>query len=223
MEPDALKAAWQALDRRLALHDRIELEHLRERRLDRVRGTLRPLAWGQLAQIAFGLGFVLLASLLWMRAGTPPRGLPMGTLLAGIVVHAYGVAAIALAGETLRRLRGIDYAAPVLDIQKQLAALRRSHVLSGMVAGLPWWFLWVPILVVLAGLGGVDLWARAPGVVWIGLAVGAAGLLGTRAVHRWSRHPHRADIGKALDDAVTGARLRKAQAALAEIRRFEQE
>jgi hypothetical protein len=92
-----------------------------------------------------------------------------------------------------------------------------------MVAGLPWWFLWVPILMVLAALVGVDLAARAPGLVWGGMAVGAAGLLGTWCLHRWSRRPGQARLAGAVDDAVTGRSLRRAQAQLDELRRFEQE
>ena len=50
MEPDELKAAWQALDHRLAQQDRIQTTLLRERRLDQARSSLRPLLEGAKAE-----------------------------------------------------------------------------------------------------------------------------------------------------------------------------
>jgi hypothetical protein len=223
MEPDDLKTAWQALNRRLERQDAINLQLLREKKLDRTRSTLRPLLWGQVAQILFGIPFILLAALLWMRAHALPDGLPLAALLAGIAVQVYGIATIAFAGETIRRIRAVDYSAPVVEIQKQIASLRRTYIISGMVGGLPWWFLWVPILAVLAGLGGVDLHAKAPGLVWGGLAIGALGLLATRWFHRWSRDPKRPALAQRVEDSVAGTSLRKARAQLDELRRFEAE
>ena len=223
MEPEDLKTAWQAINRRLERQDAINLQLLREKKLDRTRSTLRPLLWGQVVQILFGIPFILLAGLLWMRAHALPEGLPLAALVAGIFVQVYGIATVALAGETLRRIREIDYAAPVVEIQKQLAALRRTYLISGMVSGLPWWFLWVPILVVLSGLGGGDLFAKAPGLVWIGLGVGGLGLLATAWFHRWSRSPKRPALARRIDDTIAGTSLRKARAQLEELRRFEAE
>ncbi|MBN8483022.1 MAG: serine/threonine protein kinase [Xanthomonadales bacterium] len=223
MENDDLKAAWQSLNRRLERQDTINLQLLREKKLDRTRSTLRPLWWGQVLQAVFGVPFILLAALLWMRVHALPDGLPLGALVAGIVVQLYGIATVALAGETIRRIGAIDYAAPVVEIQKQLAALRRTYIVSGMVGGLPWWFLWVPILLVLAGLGGVDLYAKVPEMVWIGLGVGAAGLLATAWFHRWSRDPRRPRLAAAMDAAVSGNSLRKARAQLDELERFERD
>lgn len=221
MENDDLKAAWQTLNRRLERQDAINLGLLREKKLDRTRSSLRPLFWGQVVQALFGVPFILFAALLWMRAHALPEGLPLTALIAGIIVQVYGIGTVAFAGETIRRIREIDYAAPVVAIQKQLAALRRTYIISGMVAGLPWWFLWVPLLAVLAGLGGVDLHAKAPGVIWIGLGVGAAGLLATAWFHRWSRDPARPRLASAMEDAVTGASLRRARAQIEELERFE--
>jgi hypothetical protein len=66
MELDNLKSAWQSLDSRLQLDNTLKLHELRERKLDRTRGSLRPLFWGQIVQMLFGVLFILLASLLWM-------------------------------------------------------------------------------------------------------------------------------------------------------------
>jgi hypothetical protein len=223
MEPDELKLAWQTLSRRLERHDALQTYVLLEQRKQKALASLRPLFWGQVVQTLFGIPFILLAALLWIRGGQSADGLPWTTIAAGIVVQLYGIATIAMAGQTLHRIHDIDYARPIVDIQKRLATLRRTYIVNGMLAGLPWWFLWVPLLMVLAGLDGTDLYTRAPGVVWIGLGVGAAGLLGTMAFHRWSRNPARPRLARFMDDSVTGASLRRAQAQIEEVARFEAE
>jgi hypothetical protein len=223
MESEQLKTAWQALSRQLERSDAINLHLLRESKLERARSSLRPLLWGQLLQILFGIGFVLLAAMLWMRAAASPVRLPPGTLLAGIALQVYGIATIALAGETIRQIRAIDYSAPVLGIQLQLGRLRRTYIINGMISGLPWWFLWVPVLMVLAGLGGDDLYARVPGLIWIGFGIGVVGLFGTWWFHRWLRSAGRPRLASAMDNAVTGSSLRKAQSQIEDLRRFGQE
>ena len=224
MENDELMAAWSLLGKQLERQSALQWQQLRERRLERIRGSLWPLRIGQVLQILLlGLPFMLLAALLWHRAGHSSATPPLPVLLAGIVVHAYGVAITVLAGCTLGMIGKIDYAAPVLDIQKQMEKVRRLYIVNGMVAGLPWWFLWVPIVIALSGLAGVDLYARAPGMVWMGLGIGALGLVATAAFHRWSRDPRRPRLAKALDDSIAGASLRKARLRLEELREFERD
>ena len=218
MELDDFKSAWQSLNRRLQLENTLKLNDLRELKLDRARGSLRPLFWGQIAQILFGIPFILLASLLWMS-----QPVHASSIVAGILVHAYGVILIIAAGLVLGSLRNVDYAAPVLDIQKKLLRTRMLYIRSGMVAGLPWWFLWIAILQVFAGLGDVDLLVKAPSLVWIGYGIGAVGLLGTWWFHRWARRPQRAGFGRKMDDSLSGGSLRKALAQLDELQRFERD
>ena len=223
MELDELKQAWRTLGRQLERHDAIQLRLYRDSKLDKARSSLRPLVFGQLMQLLFGLPFLLLAVALWTRAGASSLPLPWTTLAAGIFVHAYGLATVVLAGLTLGLIGTVNYSAPVVVIQKQLARLRRFYIFNGMIVGLPWWLMWVPVLMVLGGLGDVDLYARAPSMVWTGLGIGVAGLLGTWWFHRWSRQPARLRLGKRLDESCTGGSIRKAQALLEEIAEFERE
>ncbi len=221
MELNDLKQAWQTLDKGLQQQNTLALRAYRDRQADKARRGLRPLLWGQVAQMFFGVLFVLLAAALWARTGASPQPLAWTTFAAGIFVHGYGVATIVLAGCTIGLAMAIDYSAPVVGIQKQLAKLRRFYIVNGMVAGLPWWLMWVPVLMVLSGLGGVDLYARAPSVVWIGLGIGIAGLLGTWRFQSWSRQPARAPLGQRLEDGAAGGSIRKAQRVLDEIVDFE--
>ena len=219
MELDDFKSAWQTLDQRLQLNNALKLHELRERTLDRTRSSLRPLFWGQVMQILLmGLPCILLAALLWTTA--PAHA---SVIVAGVVLQAYGVLAIIGAGVVLGQLAKIDHAAAVVEIQKQLARTRTYYVRSGMLAGLPWWFLWIVILMVLNGLGDIDLLAKAPSLVWGALGIGALGLLGTWWFQHWARRPERAELGRKLDDSLTGGSLRKAIAQLQEVQRFEQD
>ncbi|HQE07730.1 serine/threonine protein kinase [Thermomonas sp.] len=218
MELDDFKSAWQILDRRLELDNRLKLHALHERSTHKARRALRPLVWGQIAQILFALPFIALAALLWMS-----HPVHLATIVAGVLVHAYGVLTITCAGVVLGQLGKVDYGKPVLDIQKQLLRARSLYIRSGMLAGLPWWFLWVPLLQVLAGLGHVDLLAKAPSLVVSGYAIGIVGLLATGWFHRWARRPERAELGRKIDDSLTGGSLRKALAQLEDLRQFERD
>jgi hypothetical protein len=80
--------------------------------------------------------------------------------------------------------------------------------------------MWVPLLMVLAGLAGVDVHAS---VIWIGMGIGITGLLGTWWFHRWSLSPKRPRLAKAMEDSVTGGSLRNAQRIAGEIAQFEKE
>jgi serine/threonine-protein kinase len=218
VELDDLKQAWQSVDRRLEQQNRLAWSQVRERRLEKARSGLRPLYWGQLLQSVLGIPIILLGVSAWARHWdvTP-------LLVAGLVVHVYGVLLIAFSGRTLWLIGQIDYAAPVVTIQKQLAELRRFYALNGMVVGLPWWLLWMPIMMALAALAGVDVYARAPAMISLGTAIGVAGLAATWWVHRWSRRPGRPRLTRVMEDSLTGASLRKAQRVLDDVMRFERE
>ncbi|MFT4248631.1 MAG: hypothetical protein QM581_11500, partial [Pseudomonas sp.] len=176
MQPDELKAAWHQLGLHIERQQALQRQWLGERRRERMRGSLRPLYWGQLLQLVLGVALVLLGIACWKRNLDVP-----GYFAAGVVLHAFGVATTALAGITLALVARIDYAAPVLCIEKQLATLRRFYVFNGMLAGWPWWVMW--IVVAVAGLAPLP----APGWIWASLAVGALGWIGTGWLHRWSR------------------------------------
>lgn len=111
MELDVLKSAWKVLDQRLEASNRLQLQALRERRLDQLERRLRPLFWGQVAQIVVGALVLLSAVGFW----TGHRQ-ELSMLLSGIVLHAYGVVMIMTAGITLGRMRGIDHSVAGDDI-----------------------------------------------------------------------------------------------------------
>jgi hypothetical protein len=218
MELDELKSIWQNLEIKLQRENSIGMALLRHQKLESTRRRLRWLFVGQTAQLFYGLGFILLAGLSW---SLKPRALPV--IIATIIVHAYGIGCMVAGGVVLAAAGRIDYAGSVIDVQSKLMRVRRAYVVSGMVAGLTWWFLWIPLLMVIAGLLHINLYRHAPSVIWIGTAIGVAGLAAMLAVYRYSRRVPQSRLRRVVDDAVFGRSLQKAQAQLDEILQFEQE
>jgi hypothetical protein len=223
MELDELKQAWQTLDRRLQQQNSLQLAVLREKRIDRMTSSLRPLFWGQVLSILFGACMVLLGVDVW----TSHRDI-MHLLIAGIVMHVYGVATIIASGIVCGMIAGIDHAAPVLELQQRLARLRKTYIIGGMCVGLPWWVLWVPFAMVLAmSVAGIDIYTVAqsdgPLLNWLNIsaAAGVLGLFGTWWLHRWSKQPERIALSKKLEDGAAGGSLRKAQAELDVLKAYE--
>jgi hypothetical protein len=220
MEFDDMKAAWQTLDRRLEQQHALNLQLFRDTRMDRARSGLRPLFWGQIAQILTGVLMILFGVSVWSSHRDMPN-----VLISGIIVHVYGVVAIMLAGITLGMIRRLDYSAPVLVIQKRLAQLRSFYIRNGMIVGLSWWLFWIPFMACFfAWLADVDFLAIMGGgaVGWC-VASGIFGLLGTWVLHRWVQRSGRPRLANAMIDIMAGGSLRKAQSILDEIRRFERD
>lgn len=220
MELDDFKLAWQTLDRRLERQEALDLQLIRDNGLDRVRRGLRPLKWGQAVQILIGIAGVLLFAPFWIAHRHEPA-----LLASGFVMYLYSLALIVFGAMIEGHIARIDYAAPVLAIQKRLLRLRRIYAVGGtLFLGLPWWFLYVPLMVVLVAMAsGADLVHSAPAFVYAGLGVGALGLLASAGIYRWARRPAHAHWGRRLDDGAAGGSIRRAQAAAAEIARFERD
>ncbi len=220
MEPDELKHAWQALGRQLERQEALQFQILKERKLDKVRSSLRPLFWGQFLQFLLGIGLILLGVACWTRNTEIPA-----LLAVGILVHAFGAVTAAMAGITMGLIGSIDCSAPVVAIQKRMAFLLRFHVVNSNVCGLPWWIMWVLVVVAFAGLGEVDPNAATPLWIPISLGIGVAGLLGTWAWHIRSGRSQRA-LPEASGEQARhdgGDGIRRGQKLLDEIARFEKE
>jgi len=216
MELDDMKLAWQKLDRRLEQQHALNVQLFRDSRTDKARRGLRPLAWGQSLQMLVGVMCLFVFVPMWIAHRDQPA-----VVISGLVLHAYFLGMIIVAAMVQTQIARIDFGAPVLTIQRQLLTLRKIYAVNGaFVVGLPWWFLTAPLLVVLTH-GAIM--QKAPEAIWIQLAVGALGLLGTWWFYRWAHRPSRAALAQRLERSATGASIRRAQTAAADIARFEQE
>ena len=218
MELDDLKLAWQSLDRRLAEQHALNLHVFKETKLAQAKSKLRPLMIGQVLQLLAGVAICLLFAPFWIEhIGTPHF------LISGVLLHAYGIMFIALAVRELILIGQIDYAAPVLVIQKQLAELRRWRIRIAPLFGVTGCFIWIPLMLVIFNWLGADLWVKAPQVVYWCFANGFVGLGILLAIRKWSQHQRHVNFGKAEDDSIVGRSLQRAECVLAEIASFERE
>ena len=216
MELDDLKQAVAELDRGIAEVRAVSVAVYKERRLDRTRASLRPVLWEHAGQVALGVTLSVVGQLCWPESGAP------ALLVAGLVLQVYAVLMIVLGLRVVMSSRTLDLDAPVIEIQKALARLRRSYVMTGFVVGMPWWLLWIPLAMVVFGidLNGRFSWA------WLGinLAIGVVGIAGTLWYfrHLWIEPPD-SERRHRIEASVSGASFRRAQGLLDEIARFERE
>lgn len=221
MELDEMKLAWQTLDQRLARQQTLHLQLYRDSGMDRVQRRLRPLAWGLVLQLPLGIALMLWGISFWSSHLGDVR-----SMACGIAMQVFGTLALIVAGRTLAMVQGIDYAAPVLEIQRRIAGLRawRVKVEAPLFAVLGS-VIWIPALLMLAqdagDRAGVSLWDHVrPGfATWLVLsavvplaAVGAAYLVLRRlGLLRW------------LANLAVGKAVRRAEAELDAVIRFERE
>ncbi len=218
MELDELKSIWQRVEQTLERQESLTRQQMRSACLTRARHGLRPLFWGQILQILFGIPVILLGVWGWTsQIGVPHRMAP------GLIVHVYGVLLIMFGGIVLSKISAVDYSAPVAEIQKKMALIEFWYIRTGLAVGLVWWVMWIPFTLVVFSLLGADLVANAPVLVWGNTVAGLLGLLATWCVHRWIHQPSRSKFAEWVDRGAAGVSLNKARQILEEATQFERE
>jgi hypothetical protein len=194
------------------------LHQFKETKLASLRGGFRPLVAGQTIQIIFGVMLALYSGGFWFRhLGTPHL------MIYGLLLHAFALMMIVFASRDLVLIYGIDYDAPVLAIQKQIAALRAWRRRAGLWFAVTGCFMWTPFLLVIFYAMGVDVWVRKPQVVGWYIASSFLCLGLSYGLLRWSRRPGQTRLAKFLQDSSADRSVTRAQAMLEEIDRFERE
>ena len=214
---DDLKPAIADLDRKASEARSLGVAAYKEQKLDRTRASLRPVLWEHAGQIALGVLIALAVGPFWWNHRAEP-----GLLLAGLALHVYAVLMIALGTRVIVLIRTLQLDAPVVQIQKALAILRRSSVMTGFVIGMPWWLLWIPLGSVVFGFDPVVDVSRA----WLitNLLIGVMGILGTLWFfrHLWTA-PVDSERRRGVEESLAGKNFRSARGFLDEIARFERE
>lgn len=217
-ELDDLKSTWQTLNRTLERQHALALHQFRESKLTRFRSGFRLLVIGQVIQIICGALLAILGGSFWFdHIGVAHL------MIYGISVHAYGVMLIIFAARDLFLIQRLDYAAPVLVLQKQIADLRRWHLRSAFWFGVTGCVIWIPLMLMIFHGLGADIWAHKPSVVgWF--VVSSLPCLGILfGLVFWSRRPGKEKFAKNLENNSAGRSVNRAQALLEEIERFEKE
>ncbi len=221
MELDEMKQAWRALDRRLAAQQAIQWEGFRDGRMARLQQRLQPLAWWLVAQIPLGMALMAWGIASWSGHLGDAR-----VMAPGLVMQAFGLLSMMIPARTLVMLRQIDYASPVLEIQRRLADLRAWRVrMEAPVSALIGSVIWIPALLMLAQAEGdrfgMNIWDHArPGLLaWLVLSTLVSLALVGMAYVVLRR------LGKLdwLANHLAGASVRRAQAELDALARFERE
>ncbi len=196
-EESEWKQAWKRLDSRLAEQER----HLDESlRLARARRRVAPLWIGLALMLAVGLfsGWFGGAAMVGSH-GDPQK------LIAGAALLVYGLSLVACTLVAWIQLVRIDPGDGVVEVQRRLLALRRWYLVLGAVGGLPWFVLWIAVLVSLVPPGTL-------GAGWLlaNLALGGAGLLFTIALVRRAMETGADGRLAALLDSRAARRLERA-------------
>lgn len=196
MDLDELKQAWSTLKVERVLED------VRKPRI----------AW---LGIAAWIVFVVAAGSFWFDHRDN-----LHLLVAGVVLHLYGIAALASGLWLLVARMRLDYTAPIVTLQRELASLHRCTAARSLALGLPWWILWLPCVLVAAGAIGVDLYAAAPAWVWSSIGVGIAGIVISVLLARYFRGRPMSPAMERVIDSWSGDALSRATHELEEVARF---
>ena len=218
MELDELKAAWRSLDQRVSRLAAQNLALITEQQRRTARFRLLPVFVSALLNVAVGGWLVSVFARFWLGHLDS-----VGAVAAGMALHAGSIGLLIVGTIQLLIVIRVNFAQPVLTIQRYLALLQAWEARAFHWTWLAAWLLWPAVLVACAmAVAGVDLWARAPGVVLANVAVGVAGALLSMRFHRLTRRPG-GRLGKWMDCLLTNHSIKRAEAALAEIDRFTRE
>jgi hypothetical protein len=224
MDLDDLKAEWakrdEALQRSLQAQTKLSRALLVETQIQKLRGHNGMNIFELIIYIAFVVFFGATAASSWGH---------WTVFVPTVLLDIWTIAMGALTFAERARLREVDFSAPVLDIQKRLAALQseRARVFQwAFLTGQILW--WTPfVLVLFWALLRVDLLAAsepvrafvainiAVGVVLIPVLLWVANLVGPKLA--------RSSTGRSVLDSVTGRDLSEARAIAGRLARFEAE
>jgi hypothetical protein len=218
MELDELKQAWQSLERKLDRQHALELHHFRTGRLHSARTGLRPLVAGLSVQAGVGVAVMAIFGPYWVG-----RWGEWHLVAYGLALHLYGLMLTVFGGRDLVTIARIDYAAPVLEIQKQIAQLRADRIQAAPAFAIAGCFVWVPLVLVLFEWVGADLWVHKPAMVAWFLGSGLCAVAVTAAVIAWGRRPGSTRTRRYLEESAVGRSVMRTQAVLEEIRQFERD
>ena len=213
---DDLKIAWKKLNAQLERQDTLTLRQIKENKLGRFHSGLRPLVFGQTLQLIVGAVITIVCANFWVAHLSQVH-----LLFSGLFLQAYGILFIAFAVRDLMLIRRIDYSAPIVVIQKQLAELRAWHIRAAIWHGMAGSVVWLPVLIIILHLLGADIWIRKPRAVWWLLGSAFVCLAFNFGLVLLARMPGR--CGRALAGSWVGRSVNRAQAALNEIQEFERE
>ena len=218
MELDELKASWQALDRRVTEISAVNARLVNEAQTRKARWRLLPLFLNALFGLIGGGIFAGIFARFWIAHWTTTS-----LVVSGMLLHAMSVGVVIASVMQILIIARINYAQPVVTIQRYLALLRAWSLRSFRWTWMGMFLLWPALLIVIVqSTTNINLWINARNFVINSMICGAVGALISWGFYHWSHRPGWR-IGAALDRIVTGSSLERAQAAIDEIEQFARE
>lgn len=220
MELDELKSAWKDMDRKLAASMALNVKLFREMKVDKIRAALRRVALVVASELVLALVMAL-----WVGGFMAHHVRETRFLAAAMMLQALAIVSIWSGVRDLARIGEIDYAAPVVKIQRQMAELRASRTWLARLQLLSWPVLWAPAVVVILRAAGMQ---RASGTLvgrwfWLNVLAGVGmALMGAWAV-RLGEKDNAPRWLKDLSDNIAGRNVARASALVEEIAQFEKE
>jgi hypothetical protein len=218
MELDELKSSWHSLDRRVSQLHAMNFALLTDAQRRKARWRLLPVFVGALCSVAIGGWLIGVFARFWVAHLDTTSA-----VVAGVALHAASIGLVIVGVVQLLIVVRINFAQPVVTMQRDLALLQTWEARTFHWAWLACWLLSPAVLVAGAmGVAGVDLWARAPFVVLVNIAAGAGCALLSVMFHRVARRPG-GRLGEWMETLLTNQSVKRAKAALDEIDDFARE
>ncbi len=218
MELDDLKASWQAMDRRVTELATVNLRLITQQQTGKARLSLLPVVLLALLNICAGGWLASVIARFWLsHLGTT------SAVLAGLLLQVASVGVVIVGVVQLLIVVRINYARPVVTIQRYLAQLRTWDLRSFRAMWLGSWVLLPAMLVAtVMAVANIDLWHSAPDWVLASTIVGVGGAVLSALLYRWANRPG-ATLGARLDRLLLNHSIQRAQRALDEIDQFKAE
>jgi hypothetical protein len=215
MELDDLKTSWQRLGQRVDELTAINRRLLTETITRKARWRLAPVVMGAALNIVIGMWFAIIWGSFWIGHLARPA-----VAIAGMSLHLASIGLVVIGVVRLVLVLRIDYARPVLEIQRSLATLQKFEAGSFHAVWLGCWVLLpAAVIAIVMGFAGVDLWERARGYLVANFMVCLAGGLAPPLLHHWARRRH-GRLAAWLDHFLLSRSIARARATLAEIDEF---
>ena len=221
MDIEDMKQRWEEADRKLDASLRLSTLLLRESALGKAARVTSRLSWLMLPEILLNLGLVA-----WLGSFIADHFAQARFAIPALALDLGAIALLIAQGHLWFALRGIDYGAPVVAIQKELGRLRLQElrVLKWVMVTAP--LAWTPLLIVaIKGLLGLDAYVLFSGA-WLAANVAfglAVLLLAVWVSRRYADRMERSSLIQRMMRNLSGYNLNAAAGFLSSLARFEEE
>ena len=215
MELDELKSSWRRLDQRVHELTLINRSLSIDNAVGKARSRLAPLMIGAAAGALIGAAFAIVSAIYVGDHWDSPAALFAGSFLCLMSLAYASVHAV-----RLHLAQRIDFALPVIEIQRSLASLQRWEAWSFHAMWMACCLLPLGVLNGVAiALQGAALWSRAPAWLVANILVCLAFGAGPLVVYLVSRR-RQGKLAARMETFLSSRTIVDARAAIAEIDEF---